>query len=56
MLLDADYDAFQIFEAARPAVVALLTRPGSKARNERGSVGISQFKAISTLRWERTGK
>jgi len=56
VLLDADYDAFQIFEAARPAVVALLTRPGSKARNERGSVGISQFKAISTLRWERTGK
>lgn len=55
VLLDADYNAFQIYEAARPAVEALLTRPGSKARNERGSVGISQFKAISTLRWKRTG-
>lgn len=53
VLLDGDYNAFQIYEAARPAVEALLTRPGSKARTERGSVGISQFKAISTLRWER---
>lgn len=55
VLLDGDYNAFQIYEAARPAVEALLTRPGSKARNERGSVGISQFKAISSLRWERVG-
>lgn len=53
VLLDADYNAFQIYEADRSAVEALLTRPGSKARNERGSVGISQFKAISSLRWER---
>lgn len=53
VLLDAEYNAFQIYEAARPAVVALLTKPGSKARTERGSVGISQFKAISSLRWER---
>ncbi|WP_282410030.1 hypothetical protein [Pseudomonas sp. PS02303] len=54
VLLDAEYNAFQIYEAPRPAVETLLTRPGSKARNERGSVGISQFKAISSLRWERT--
>ena len=54
VLLDADYNAFQIYETGRPAIEALLNRPGSKARNERGSVGISQFKAISALRWERT--
>lgn len=54
VLLDVDYNAFQIYEATRSAVEALLTRPGSKARNERGSVGISQFKAISSLRWKRT--
>ncbi|OEC63831.1 hypothetical protein A7D21_28535 [Pseudomonas sp. AP19] len=53
VLLDGDYNAFQIFEAKRPDVEALLTRPGSKSRNERGSLGISQFKAISILRWER---
>lgn len=54
VLLDADYNAFQIYEAAKPAVEALQTWPGSKSKNERRSVGISQFKAISTLRWERT--
>lgn len=55
VLLDGDYNAFQIFEAKRPDVEALLTRPGSRSRNERGSLGISQFKAISIFRWERTG-
>lgn len=54
VLLDADYNAFQIFEASRSAVEALQSWPGSKSRNERSSVGISQFKAISSLRWERT--
>lgn len=51
VLLDADYNAFAIYEAPRLAVEALILRPGSKARNERGSVGISQFRAISSLRW-----
>ncbi|MGY1917451.1 DUF6998 domain-containing protein [Pseudomonas tolaasii] len=55
VLLDADYNAFQIYEAARSAVESLQTWPGSKSRSERRSVGISQFKAISSLRWERTG-
>ena len=44
-------NALVMYEAERVAVEALLTKPGSKARNERGSVGISQFKAISTVRW-----
>ena len=53
VLLDSDLNAFAIYEAERPAIEELLTRPGSKSRNERGSVGISQFKAISRLRWSR---
>ncbi|PZW47598.1 MULTISPECIES: hypothetical protein [Pseudomonas] len=53
VLLDCDFNAFAIYEAARPAVETLITRPGSKARNERGSVGIPQFKAIARLRWSR---
>lgn len=53
VLLDCDFNALAIYEAARPAVEALITRPGSKARNERGSVGIAQFKAIAHLRWSR---
>lgn len=53
VLLDADLNAFAIYEAERPAIEELLTRPGSKARNERRSVGIPQFKAIARLRWAR---
>lgn len=53
VLLDSDFSTFAIYEAERSAVEALLTRPGSKARNERGSVGIAQFKAIARLRWAR---
>lgn len=53
VLLDSDLNAFAIYEAERPAIEELLTRPGSKARNERGSVGIPQFKAIARLRWSR---
>lgn len=51
VLLDMDLNALVMYEAERAAVEVLLTKPGSKARNERGSVGISQFKAISTVRW-----
>lgn len=53
VLLDSDFNALAIYEAERPAVEILLNRPGSKARNERGSVGIAQFKAIARLRWAR---
>ena len=53
VLLDAEFNAFAMYEASREAVTELITRPGSKARNERGSVGINQFKAISQTRWLR---
>ncbi|MCY1305296.1 hypothetical protein D9M70_550920 [compost metagenome] len=51
VLLDEEFNAFAMYEATRDAVIQLLTKPGSKSRNERGSVGISQFKAISVPRW-----
>lgn len=53
VFLDSDFNAFAIWEAERSAVESLITRPGSKARNERGSVGITQFRAIARLRWAR---
>jgi len=56
VLLDEDFEALAIYEATREAVTELITRPGSKARNERGSVGISQFRAISAIRWLRQPK
>lgn len=53
VLLDGDFEATVIYEAPREAVVAALTKPGSKSRNERGALGISKFKSIGAVRWQR---
>jgi len=54
VLLDANFDAIEIYEADRNAVLATLTAPGSKSRNERGAMGVSKFKAIGRPRWRRS--
>ena len=53
VLLDENFEATEIHEAEREAVIAALTAPGSKARNERGALGVTKFKAIGKLRWRR---
>jgi hypothetical protein len=53
VLLDENFDATEIHEADRESVVAALSAPGSKARNERGALSVSKFKAIGKLRWHR---
>lgn len=53
VLLDQNFDAQAIYEAAWPDVVAALTAPGSRARNERGALAVSKFKSIAKLRWQR---
>ena len=53
VLLDEDLNAVEIYEAARAEVLAALAFPGSIARNERGSLAVSKFKAIGHLRWRR---
>lgn len=53
VLLDQDFDATEIFEAERSAIVSVLAVPGSRARNERGVMAVSKFKAIAKLRWRR---
>lgn len=52
VLLDENFDATEIYEAERSAVLAALAVPGSKARNERGALPITKFKAIGHLRWQ----
>lgn len=54
VLLDANFDATAIYEAEREAVIAALTSPGSKARNERGALAVAKFKSIGRLRWQRS--
>lgn len=51
VLLNQDFDAIEIWEADRSTVITALTAPGSKARNERGAMAVSKFKAIGKLRW-----
>lgn len=54
VLLNRDFEAFEIYEAQRPQIEAALTAPGSKARNVRGALAVSKFKAIGELRWNRS--
>ncbi len=51
VLLNERFDATSIYEASRPAVEAALVAPGSKARNERGALAVSQFKSIGRSIW-----
>jgi hypothetical protein len=53
VILDEEFEAREIYEAPRAAVVSALTEPGSKARNERGALSVSKFRAIGKLRWKR---
>src|SRR5512146_2373373 len=54
VLLDQNFEAIEIYEAERVDVIAALSTPGSKARNERGALGVIKFKSISKLRWKRS--
>ncbi len=55
VLLDANLEAIEIYEADRDAVLDALSAPGSKARNERGALGINKLRAIGRLRWPPAG-
>jgi uncharacterized protein DUF6998 len=55
VLLDkATFDAIEIWEAPREKIVLRLQAPGSRSRNERGSMGIAQFKSIAEKVWPVT--
>jgi hypothetical protein len=51
VLMDETFQTTAIFEALRPPIEAALLMPGSKARNERGSLQVSKFKAIGRQVW-----
>jgi hypothetical protein len=51
VLLDEEFNATEIYEADREAIIEALQRPSSKARNERGQLGVSQFKAAGRRIW-----
>jgi hypothetical protein len=51
VLLDENLDVFEIVEADREPVLAALAAPGSKARNERGALGVNKFRSIGRQMW-----
>lgn len=51
VLLNENFDATEIYVAERDAVLAALSAPGSRSRNERGALGVNKFKAIGKLVW-----
>jgi hypothetical protein len=53
VLVDENFDAFEIYEADRDPVIAALAAPGSKARNQRGALSLRAFKRIGRPVWQR---
>lgn len=53
VLMDINFEPVEIYEAPRSEIEHELTKPGSKARNERGALSVSKFQAISSLIWSR---
>jgi hypothetical protein len=53
VLMDEDLEVLSMYEAARPEIEKALLAPGSKARNERGALAVSKFKAIGHEIWKR---
>ena len=53
VLLDEEFRPTVIYEAQRAAIEKALAAPGSKARNERGSLSIEKYKSIGTLVWSK---
>lgn len=51
VLMRGDYEVHEIWEAGRQAVIDRLTAPGSRSRNERGQMGVAQFKSIADKVW-----
>jgi hypothetical protein len=43
ILLNENFEPQAIYEAARTPLEAALTKPGSKARNDRGALAMSKF-------------
>ncbi len=51
VLLDESFDTISIHEAGRQEVLRALQAPGSKSRNERGALSVSQFRKMAKLVW-----
>jgi hypothetical protein len=53
VLMDEDLEVLAMYEAERPDIEKAILEPGSKARNERGALAVSKFKAIGQKIWSK---
>lgn len=53
VILGPDFEPLEIWEAPRPALEAALKKPGSRSRNERGALGVGQFKRLGVQVWPK---
>ena len=53
VLMDEDLEVLSMYEAERSEIERALLAPGSKARNERGALAVSKFKAIGHEVWKQ---
>lgn len=53
VLMNEELEVLSMYEATRPEIKRALLVPGSKARNERGALAVSKFKAIGHEVWKR---
>jgi len=50
VLLNSDYEAFELYEATREEVLQVIDKPSS-AQKKRGALSVARFRAIGTLVW-----
>lgn len=52
VLLDENYEPFEIYEANRPTLMEVIDKPGSD-KKKRGALSVARFRNIAVLRWTR---
>jgi len=52
VLLNDDYEPFEIYEAEREELMELIDKP-SQSQKKRGALSVARFKIISALRWTK---
>ena len=53
VLMNHEFEPIELYEAKRKPILEALKAPGSKARNERGSLTVAKFKSISKKVWQK---
>lgn len=53
VLLDDDFEPFEIFEADRDTIVEAMEEGQSSKRSKRGAMSVARFKNIAHLAWTR---